>query len=130
MTPTSDLSEMTTIVVGASRGLGRGITTAFAEAGAPVIAVARSQAALAERAGGAGRIRSEVADAADPTVTGSLLDRYEPQAVVLVAGASPLLRPLQRHTWRRSRSTGIRTSGSCSTGCARPCSSRSGLAAG
>ncbi len=43
MTPTSDLSEMTTIVVGASRGLGRGITTAFAEAGAPVIAVARHQ---------------------------------------------------------------------------------------
>jgi NAD(P)-dependent dehydrogenase (short-subunit alcohol dehydrogenase family) len=106
MTRTSDMSAMTTIVVGASRGLGRAITTAFAEAGAafaeagaPVIAVARNQGALAELAGGAGRIRSEVADAADPTVTGSLLDRYEPQAVIVVAGASPLLRPLQRHTW-------------------------------
>jgi 5,10-methylene-tetrahydrofolate dehydrogenase/methenyl tetrahydrofolate cyclohydrolase len=31
----NDLSGTTTIVVGASRGLGRGIATAFAEAGAP-----------------------------------------------------------------------------------------------
>ncbi len=28
-----------------------------------------------------------------------MLDRYEPTAVILVAGASPLLRPLQDHTW-------------------------------
>jgi NAD(P)-dependent dehydrogenase (short-subunit alcohol dehydrogenase family) len=32
-------------------------------------------------------------------VAGSLLDRYEPEAVILVAGASPLPRPLQHHTW-------------------------------
>ena len=41
----SDLG--TTVVVGASRGLGRGIARAFGEAGAPVVAVARSGAALA-----------------------------------------------------------------------------------
>ena len=51
MTPTSDLSDKTTIVVGASRGLGRGIATAFAEAGAPVIAVARTAAPLADAGG-------------------------------------------------------------------------------
>jgi NAD(P)-dependent dehydrogenase (short-subunit alcohol dehydrogenase family) len=99
MTPTSDLSEMTTIVVGASRGLGRGITTAFAEAGAPVIAVARTAAPLADQAADGGSIQREVADAGDPTVAGSLLDRYQPTAVILVAGASPPLRPLQHHTW-------------------------------
>jgi NAD(P)-dependent dehydrogenase (short-subunit alcohol dehydrogenase family) len=59
-----DISGKTTIVVGASRGLGRGITTALADAG-------------------------------DATVAGSLLDRYEPEAVILVAGARPLMRPLQ-----------------------------------
>ena len=52
-----------------------------------------------ELAGGADRIQPEVADASDPTVAGSLLDRYEPQAAVLVAGASPLIRPLQHQTW-------------------------------
>jgi NAD(P)-dependent dehydrogenase (short-subunit alcohol dehydrogenase family) len=99
MTPPSDLSAVTTIVVGASRGLGRGITTAFAEAGAPVIAIGRTATPLADEATGGGSIRPEVADAGDPTVAGSLLDRYQPTAVILVAGASPLLRPLQHHTW-------------------------------
>ena len=95
----SDLSDRTTIVVGASRGLGRGIATAFAEAGAPVVAVARTAGAPAQPANGAGTIRPEVADAGGATVAGSLLDRYEPQAVIVVAGASPLMRPLQHQTW-------------------------------
>jgi NAD(P)-dependent dehydrogenase (short-subunit alcohol dehydrogenase family) len=43
----TDLAGRTTVVVGASRGLGRGIARAFAGAGAPVIAVARSGPALA-----------------------------------------------------------------------------------
>jgi NAD(P)-dependent dehydrogenase (short-subunit alcohol dehydrogenase family) len=95
----SDLSGRTTIVVGASRGLGRGIATAFAEAGAPVVAVSRTATAFPEPASGAGSIQPEVADAGDATVAGRLLDRYEPEVVVLVAGASPHMRPLQQQTW-------------------------------
>jgi NAD(P)-dependent dehydrogenase (short-subunit alcohol dehydrogenase family) len=87
------------MVVGASRGLGRGIATAFAEAGAPVVAVARTRASVADPAAGGGRIQAEVGDAADARVAASLLDRYEPQALILVAGASPLIRPLQHQTW-------------------------------
>jgi NAD(P)-dependent dehydrogenase (short-subunit alcohol dehydrogenase family) len=95
----SDLSGRTTIIVGASRGLGRGIATAFAEAGAPVVAVARTAATFPGPANGAGTIRPEAADAGDATVAGSLLDRYEPDVVIVVAGASPLMRPLQHQTW-------------------------------
>lgn len=95
----ADLSNTTTIVVGASRGLGRGIAAALAEAGAPVVAVARSAAPLAALAEAGGGIRTEVADAGGPTVAGTLLDRHEPRAVVVVAGASPLIRPLQHQTW-------------------------------
>jgi len=95
----SDLPSRTTIVVGASRGLGRGIATAFAEAGAPVVAVSRTVTAFPEPVNGAGTIQPEIADAGDATVAGSLLDRYEPQAVILVAGASPYMRPLQQQTW-------------------------------
>jgi len=95
----SDLAGKTTMVVGASRGLGRGIATAFAGAGAPVVAVARTAAALAELATTAGTIQPEVADASDATVVANLLDRYEPEVVVLVAGASPHMRPLQQQTW-------------------------------
>src|ERR687891_2457141 len=95
----SDLSGRTTVVVGASRGLGHGIASAFAEAGAPVVAVSRTATAFPEPANGAGTIQPEVADAADATVAGSLLDRYEPEAVILVAGATPHMRPLQQQTW-------------------------------
>ncbi|HEX6492502.1 MAG TPA: SDR family oxidoreductase [Candidatus Dormibacteraeota bacterium] len=95
----SDLSGRTTIVVGASRGLGRGIATALAAAGAPVVAVARTAGAFTEQTGGAGPIHQEVADAGDASVAGTLLDRHEPDAVILVAGATPLPRPLQHQTW-------------------------------
>jgi NAD(P)-dependent dehydrogenase (short-subunit alcohol dehydrogenase family) len=95
----NDLSTSTTVVVGASRGLGRGTARAFADAGAPVVAVARTGAALAELATTSANIRTELADGGDPTVAGSLLDRYQPEIVILVAGASPLMRPLQHQTW-------------------------------
>lgn len=95
----SSRSGGATVVVGASRGLGRGIARAFAEAGAPVVAVARTGPALADLASSHANLRTEVADAADATVAGSLLDRYEADAVILVAGATPLMRPLQHQTW-------------------------------
>src|SRR4029453_10177417 len=94
----SDLSGRTTLVVGASRGLGRGIARAFAEAGAPVVAVARSGPALAELATGA-NITTEVADAADAAAAPSVRARHEPEVLILVAGANPVMRPLQHQTW-------------------------------
>jgi NAD(P)-dependent dehydrogenase (short-subunit alcohol dehydrogenase family) len=96
----SDVSGRTTVVVGASRGLGRGIARAFAEAGAPVVAVARTGPALSELTATNGtNIRTEVADAADATAAWSLLDQYEPEVLLLVAGANPVMRPLQHQTW-------------------------------
>ena len=82
----SDLSRATTLVVGASRGLGRGIARAFAEAGAPVVALARSAPALADLSATNANIRTEVADATDAAVAWSLLDQYEPEVLILVAG--------------------------------------------
>jgi NAD(P)-dependent dehydrogenase (short-subunit alcohol dehydrogenase family) len=93
----SDLSNRTTIVVGASRGLGHGIATALAEAGAPVVAVSRTAARFPEPVGGT--VQTEIADAADAAVAARLLERHDPQVVVLVAGASPHMRPLQEQTW-------------------------------
>ena len=94
-----DLSGRTTVVVGASRGLGRGIARAFAQAGASVVAVARTNPALAEVAGTSENIRTEVADATDAAVAWSLLDQYRPEVLILVAGANPVTRPLQYQTW-------------------------------
>ncbi|HKO28772.1 MAG TPA: SDR family oxidoreductase [Solirubrobacteraceae bacterium] len=82
----------TTMVVGASRGLGRGIAEVLADSGTPVIAVARSAIRLDQ-------LQAVVADATDAAAAGTLIDRYQPRNLVLVAGASPLVRPIQRHTW-------------------------------
>jgi NAD(P)-dependent dehydrogenase (short-subunit alcohol dehydrogenase family) len=98
---TSQLAGTTAIVTGASRGFGRGIATALAEAGAHVVGVARDPAALAEVRERLGPAFTPVAaDAADPVLAGQLIDAYQPGMLVLNAGAFPLPRPVQRHTWQ------------------------------
>ena len=91
----SGISGKTTIVVGASRGLGHGIATAFAEAGAPVVAVSRTAASFPEQF----TVTPEIADARDPAVAVRVLERHDPEAVILVAGATPSIGPLQDQTW-------------------------------
>jgi hypothetical protein len=56
-----------------------------------VLRWSRSPETASTRRAGAtsANIRTEVADAADATVPRSLLDEYEPEVLVLVAGANP-----------------------------------------
>ena len=89
----------TTVVVGAGRGLGRGIALAFAGAGAEVVAVARTGPDLAELAAAAPAIRTEVGDATQDGVASSVLGRYEPRVLILVAGSGPVMGALQDQTW-------------------------------
>jgi NAD(P)-dependent dehydrogenase (short-subunit alcohol dehydrogenase family) len=97
---TRDLRGTTAIVTGASRGFGRATAAALAGAGAHVVGIARDRTRLDEvRAELGDAFTPVVADAADPTVAGQLLDRYRPATLVLNAGASPLSRPLHRQTW-------------------------------
>ena len=86
----------TILVVGASRGLGHGIVIAVAEAGATVVAVSRS---AAEFPNPGGSVKLECVDAAQEGVAATLLDRYDPEVMVLAAGAAPSMRPLQDQTW-------------------------------
>lgn len=93
------LSGTKTLIVGASRGLGQGIATAFAESGAEVVAVARAGASLAELAATHPNIHTEVADATDPAVAWRQIDLHEPHVLILVAGANPVMRELSHHSW-------------------------------
>ena len=95
----SRLADKRAIVVGASRGLGRGVTEAFLAEGASVVAVARDPSPLTELTAKEKRLQIEAADGSDPAVAGKLLRQYSPDIVALVAGAAPSLRPLQQHTW-------------------------------
>lgn len=97
--PMTDLSGKTALVVGASRGLGRGIALALDRVGALVVAVGRDPAALAGLAATGTGIRVEVADAAREKAAEQLIGRYHPDILVLVAGAVPAELPLHEHTW-------------------------------
>ena len=94
------LHATTAIVTGASRGFGRGIASALADAGVHVVGVARTAALLEEAHAELGsRFTAVVADAADPSTPGRLIDLYRPRTVVLSAGAAPHMSPLQEQTW-------------------------------
>lgn len=96
-----ELAGSVALVTGASRGFGRGIATALSVAGAQVVGVARDRAALEELRAVLGESFTAVpADAADPNVAGHLIDAYRPAILVLNAGAAPLPRPIQHHTWQ------------------------------
>jgi NAD(P)-dependent dehydrogenase (short-subunit alcohol dehydrogenase family) len=96
----TDQTASTALVTGASRGFGRAIASALHAEGAEVVAVARNAerlAALRDELGGT--LATEVADVTDPVVAGTLIERYRPDTLVLNAGAPPLMRPIQHHTW-------------------------------
>ena len=96
-----EIAGVTALVTGASRGFGRGVATALSRAGAQVVGVARDCAPLEElRAELGGAFTAVPADAADPVVAGQLIDTYRPAILVLNAGATPLPRPVQHHTWQ------------------------------
>jgi len=98
---TQQLTGQTAVVTGASRGFGRAIATALAHEGAQVAGVARDSARLAELQAALGDGFTPVAaDAADPVVAGHLIDQYEPDLLVLAAGAAPLSRPLHEQSWQ------------------------------
>lgn len=100
----SDQTGSTALVTGASTGFGRAIATEMHAAGAEVVAVSRSSerlASLGDELGTepGGTFTAVAADVTDPVVAGSLIEQHRPDTLVLNAGAAPLLRSLQGHTW-------------------------------
>jgi NAD(P)-dependent dehydrogenase (short-subunit alcohol dehydrogenase family) len=95
----ADLTGKSALIVGGSKGLGRGIAEAFDEAGASVIAIGREAGPLSELAAAGKSIRAEQADAAADGTAGAFVATYRPDVLVLVAGAVPLGKPIQEYTW-------------------------------
>lgn len=94
----SELEGARAVVVGASRGFGRGVVEALVEAGAEVHALSRGVASEVVRATG-GLVHAVAADAADPGTPLRILREIKPTVVVLNAGATPQVAPFQEQTW-------------------------------
>ena len=94
----SELEGTKVVVVGASRGFGRGIVEALVETGAEVHALSRGDSSEVVRATG-GRAQSIRADAADPETPSRILQEIKPTVVILNAGATPQVAPFREQTW-------------------------------
>ena len=94
----SSLTGTDAVVVGASRGFGRGVAVALAEAGATVVGVARDTVALNTLADAVG-IVPEPGDATDPALAAKVLAGHRPNLLVLVAGAEPPGGPFHELSW-------------------------------
>lgn len=95
----STLDSKSAIVVGASRGLGRGVAQSLSVAGASVLAVARGQAELDELAAAHPSIAVLAADAREPSVAANAIAARDPDLLAVVAGASPPMHPIHQQTW-------------------------------
>jgi NAD(P)-dependent dehydrogenase (short-subunit alcohol dehydrogenase family) len=94
------LGGRTAVVTGGSRGFGRGIVEALASEGARVIAVARDEAALDHlKRQTEGNVETVRGDVTDPVLAARVIEREEPNILVLNAGARGLNRPTRLHTW-------------------------------
>lgn len=95
----STLESKSAIVVGASRGLGRGVAQSLSAAGASVLAVARGKAELDELAAADPSIAVLAADAREPRVAANAIAARDPDLLAVVAGASPPMHPIHQQTW-------------------------------
>ena len=98
----STTSQQTVAVLGASRGLGRGVARAFANGGATVIALARTGSDLLdlERSQPTpGVIVPLVGDATDPDLAEEVIGGHYLDVLVLVAGATPTPAPFDELGW-------------------------------
>lgn len=97
---TVEITGATAVVTGASRGFGRAIATALNRHGAAVVGVARDAAALADVEADLGSsFTAIVSDVVADGLARQVLDRHQPNVVVLNAGATPHAASLSDQTW-------------------------------
>jgi NADP-dependent 3-hydroxy acid dehydrogenase YdfG len=88
------------VVTGASRGFGRAIAAALVVSGIPVVGIARDRRELlAVRDELGDRFTPLAGDAADDELAVSAIREHRPGLLVLNAGATPHMAPLQEQTW-------------------------------
>ncbi|GAA3107330.1 SDR family oxidoreductase [Rhizobium viscosum] len=93
-----DLEGKRIVVVGGSRGLGRGLAEAFVARAADVTVVARN-ADAAQGAGERPAVTAISADATDADAAWRIMEQTRPDLVIMNAGAEPPMERIDRIGW-------------------------------
>lgn len=80
------MNHSTVVIVGASRGLGRGAAETFAKTGSTVLALARTESELLDLKDTSPGVIPIVADARDPEAANHVINGHHRDLVVLAAG--------------------------------------------
>jgi NAD(P)-dependent dehydrogenase (short-subunit alcohol dehydrogenase family) len=94
------LRGKTMAVIGGSRGVGRQIVEAGIQSGARVLAVARQEGPLRQLAQEVPGTEVLALDAADESAPSRVFSVFEPDILVLCAGALPPAAPLHEQSWQ------------------------------
>ena len=89
------LQNKTVVITGGSKGIGRGIVAAFSETGANVWAIARSQGPLDTLKQEFSGVQTWAAGIAHEETASHFIREIRPDILILNAGATPTLRPVQ-----------------------------------
>ena len=89
------------LVTGGSRGIGRGIVEVLAGEGATVWALARNADNLDALKRDVKGVQTFVGDVTDPKTASETLQKIRPDILVLNAGATPVIKPIQEQTWEQ-----------------------------
>jgi len=87
------------VVIGGSRGVGRQVVEAAARSGGRVLSVARDQAALDALKRDVPGVQVLALDASDERAPSRVFEVFQPDVMVLCAGAFPPAAPLHEQTW-------------------------------
>jgi NAD(P)-dependent dehydrogenase (short-subunit alcohol dehydrogenase family) len=93
------LADKTAVLVGGTRGLGRGAVQALTARGAHVTVIGREEATLAALKNELPGISITVGDGADEALAARVLSERNPDLLVIVAGVPPVLAPFHEQTW-------------------------------
>jgi NAD(P)-dependent dehydrogenase (short-subunit alcohol dehydrogenase family) len=94
------MANQVALLVGGSRGLGRGAVTALAASGRQVAVVGRNAATLSALASEHPGLGTVVGDAADEELARQQLAERRPDLLVIVAGVEPVLGPFHEQSWK------------------------------
>ncbi|MEP7288667.1 MAG: SDR family oxidoreductase [Chloroflexota bacterium] len=97
----SQLKNKTALVTGGSQGIGRGIVDALAAEGVNVWAIARNPENLDLLKQDVESVQTIAGDVTDPQIASKAMREICPDILVLNAGATPTMAPIQDLTWEQ-----------------------------